>query len=135
MLLELLLEVFSIRIKIKGYLQNLTENTKDNIDVIALQNKRNIHYVFDNTDHKLIFDKNTVTLIRENANFVHKFVFELNKQTKASYYIKEYNTDIDVLVVTNKLNISKDRIEIIYKIIDSEEAYKYVLEMREELWV
>ena len=42
MLLELLLEVFSIKIKIKGYLQNLTENTKDNIDVIALQNKRNI---------------------------------------------------------------------------------------------
>ena len=133
MLLELLLEVFFIKIKIKGYLQNLTENTKDNIDIMGVLNKQNIHYILNDTDHKIIIDNDKVTLIRENKNFIHKFEFELNKQTKANYYIKEYNTDIDVLVITNKLNISEEKIEIIYKIIDSNEEYKYVLEMRNKL--
>ena len=135
MLLELLLEVFFIKIKIKGYLQNLTENTKDNIDVLGVLNKQNIHYRLNNTDHKIIINQDKVTLIRENENFVHKFEFESNKQTKANYYIKEYNTDIDILVMTNKLNISENKIEIIYKIIDSKEDYKYVLEMRNKIWV
>ena len=133
MLLELLLEVFSIRIKIKGYLHNLTENTKNNIDVIGILNKQNIHYILNDTDHKIIIGKDKVILIRENNSFIHKFEFELDKQTKANYYIKEYSTDIDVIVMTNKLNITEDKIEIIYKIIDSNEEYRYVLEMRNKL--
>ena len=125
--------MFFIRIKINGYLENLSENTKDNIDVIGILNKQNIHYTFDNTDYKIIINKDKVTLIRENNCFIHKFDFEFKKKTKAKYYIKEYNTDIDVLVMTNKLNITEEKIEILYKIIDSNEEYKYVLEMRKML--
>lgn len=125
--------MFFIRIKINGYLENLSENTKDNIDVIGILNKQNVHYTLNNTDYKIIINKDKVTLIRKNNCFIHKFDFELKKQTKANYYIKEYNTDIDVLVMTNKLNITENKIEIIYKIIESCEEYKYVLEMRKML--
>lgn len=133
MLLELLLEVFCIKIKIKGYLQNLTENTKDNIYAVAILNKKNIHYILNNTDHKIIITDDKVFLIRENQEFVHKFVFELNKQNKASYYIKEYNTEFNFSIITSKLFVDKNKIEIIYKIIDSNEEYKYLLEMSEKI--
>ena len=132
MLLDLLLEVFSIRIKIKGYLENITENTKEIIDIIGIKNKNNLKYKYNDTNYKIIINDNKIELIRENDNFIHKFIFEAKKETDTIYFIKEYNTDLVIPIMTNILNILDDKIEIIYKILDSNEEYKFLIEMRQE---
>ena len=133
MLLELLLEVFSIRIRIKGYLENITENTKEIIDVIGIKNKETIKYLNNDTSYKIIINNHKITMIRENKNFIHKFIFEEEKEHETNYYIKEYNTELNINIITNNLNVSENKIEITYKIIDSNEKYKYLIEMRKEL--
>ncbi len=60
-------------------------------------------------------------------------VFKPNKITKTEYYLKEYNTSIDIQIKTNKINISEEIIEIDYTIIDTKENYLYILEMSEKL--
>ena len=132
MLLELLLEVFSIRVRIKGYLENITEKTKETIDVIGIKNKQTLKYMYNDTKYNIDIQNNKIILIRENDDFIHKFVFAQNKQTDTIYYIKEYNTELTVSMITNNLNIINDKIEIYYRIIDSNEEYKYLIEMRPE---
>ena len=60
-------------------------------------------------------------------------VFKPNKTTKTEYYLKEYNTSIDIQIKTNKININEEIIEIDYTIIDTNENYLYILEMSEKL--
>lgn len=60
-------------------------------------------------------------------------IFDLNKITKNEYYLKEYNTSIDISVKTTKIKTNEEIIEIYYTIIDTNEKFLYVLEMSEKL--
>ena len=125
--------MFNIKIKVKGYLKNLTENTEEIINTKALKNSNIISYITDNIKYKLIVDKNKVTLIRESNEYSHGMIFEENIQHKTDYYIKATNYSLEFNIVTTKLIIDKNKIDITYKIIESENIYNYVLEMSENL--
>lgn len=126
---EFLLEVFYIKIRIKNTLKNYNEKTEDLIETFALRNKGKISYQNDNTIYKLLLSDKKILLIRETEEFIHKFVFDLDNITKSEYYIKELNTSIDISIKTTKLNISENRIEIDYEIIDNNNQYSYILDM------
>ena len=126
---EFLLEVFYIKIRIKNTLKNYNEKTEDLIETFALRNKGKISYQKDNTIYKLLLSDKKILLIRETEEFTHKFVFDLDNITKSEYYIKELNTSIDISIKTTKLNISENRIEIDYEIIDNNNQYSYILDM------
>lgn len=126
---EFLLEVFYIKIRIKNTLKNYNEKTEDLIETFAIRNKGKISYQKDNTIYKLLLSDKKILLIRETEEFIHKFVFELDNITKSEYYIKELNTSIDISIKTTKLNISENRIEIDYEIIDNNNQYSYILDM------
>ena len=125
--------MFNIKIKVKGSLKNLTENTEEIINTKALKNSNIISYITDNIKYKLIVDKNKVTLIRESNEYSHGMIFEENIQHKTDYYIKATNYSLEFNIVTTKLIIDKNKIDITYKIIESENIYNYVLEMSENL--
>ena len=125
--------MFNIKIKVKGYLKNLTENTEEIINTKALKNSNIISYITDNIKYKLIVDKNKVTLIRESNEYSHGMIFEENIQHKTDYYIKATNYSLEFNIVTTKLIIDKNKIDITYKIIESENIYNYVLEMSDNL--
>ena len=126
---EFLLEVFYIKIRIKNTLKNYNEKTENLIETFAIKNKNKISYYNNNTTYKLLLSEKKIILIRETNEFIHKFVFELDNITKSEYYIKELNTSIDISIKTTKLNISENRIEIDYEIIDNNNQYSYVLDM------
>ena len=126
---EFLLEVFYIKIRIKNTLKNYNEKTENLIETFAIKNKNKIRYYNNNTTYKLLLSEKKIILIRETNEFIHKFVFELDNITKSEYYIKELNTNIDILIKTTNLNISENRIEINYEIIDNNNQYSYVLDM------
>ena len=121
--------MFLIKIKIKGNLKNISEKTNDLIETYAIKNKNKITYHNNDTIYKLTILDNEIILIRENEEFIHKFVFNIDNITKSEYYIKELRTTIDIPIKTNKLIIKENNIIIEYIIIDNDNEYSYILDM------
>ena len=127
---EFLLEVFFIKIKIKGYLENITEKTIENIDTFGIKKDNTITYLSNDTKYKLTYEKNKVIMIRDNQEFTHNFIFINNIKNKSTYYIKEYSTNIEMEVLTTKLISNEKKIVINYKVLENDNNYKYTIEMR-----
>ena len=125
--------MFFIKIKVKAKLTNLTENKEVLINTNGIKNSNIISYVNDNIKHKIILDNNKVTLLRENNEFSHGIIFEENNTNNSEYYLKESKYSIEFNIQTIKLIIEKNKIDITYKIIESENIYNYVLEMSDNL--
>lgn len=132
MLIEFLMEVFFIKIKVKGYLKNITENTEEKIDTYAVKNKDKISYIIDDTKYKIEIHPSNITLTRENKEFIHCMIFEYNKETTTNYYIKELNSELSIKILTTKLEIQESIIKINYKVLDNDNEYIYVIEMSEK---
>ena len=131
MFVEFFMEVFFIKIKLHGYIENITKKEKEKVETLAIKNKNNLKFIHNNTTYKITFDRDSIIIMRENEEINHKLHFILNKETKSEYYIKEYLTNIDVSITTTKLLINEQMLEIHYIVNDSEEKYKYLLEMSE----
>ena len=130
--------MFFIKIKVKGYLQNLTENTKELINTNGIKNSNNISYIQNEIKHKIInynknIDNKQITLLRENNEFKHIMFFEENKKHNSEYYLKESNYSLNFTILTTKLIIEKNKIDITYKILESDIICHYVLEMSDNL--
>ena len=131
MMIEFFLEVFFIKIKIKGSLKNITENKEEIIDTTAIKKESIINYKIDNTVYKIKCDNNKVILSRNNEKYSNEIIFDSQKEYNSEYYIKDLNTSINIKIKTNYLKIEKDRIEIKYQVLDSNEEYLYLIEMSE----
>lgn len=126
---EFFLEVFYIKIRIKNTIKNHSEKSESLIESFAIKNRNKISYCYEDTTYKLLINNNKILLVRETKEFIHKFIFDLDNITKSEYYIKELNTNIDVLIKTTKINKSEKKIDIDYEIIDSNNKYSYTLDM------
>lgn len=110
-------------------MKNITEKKDNIIDTYAIKNKNKISYLDDNTSYKITIIDKEIMLIRDNEEFTHKFMFNIDKITQSEYYIKELNTSIKVKVKTNKIIQNEKKIMIEYEIIDSNDKYSYTLDM------
>ena len=133
MLIEFLRRCFFIKISIKGYLKNITENTQELIDTQSIKKDNKISYIIDNTKYILIIENNKVTLLRENNEFSNGIIFIENSTTTSEYYLKESSYSLEFNIETTKLIINKNKIDITYKVIESENIYNYVLEMSDSI--
>ena len=122
-----------IKIKVKGKLINLTENTEEIINTNGMHNSNIISYINNDIKHKIILDNNKVTLLRENNEFTHGMIFEENNKYVSEYYLKEAHYSLEFTILTIKLKISKNKIDITYKILESKAKYNYVLEVSDNL--
>ena len=125
--------MFFIKINIKGYLKNITENTQELIDTQSIKKDNKISYIIDNTKYILIIENNKVTLLRENNEFSNGIIFIENSTTTSEYYLKESSYSLEFNIETTKLIIDKNKIDITYKVIESENIYNYVLEMSDSI--
>ena len=111
------------------------ENNNEIIDTNGIKNSNTISYIIDNTKHKIFIDNNKITLLRENNEFSHGMIFEENNIHPSEYYLKESNYSLEFNIETTKLILDNNKIDITYKIIESENVYNYVLEVSDNLWV
>ena len=125
--------MFIIKIKVKTKLINLTENTTDLINTNGIKKFNNISYVDKDIKYNLFIEDNKITLQRENKEFAHQMIFVENKTYPSEYYLKESKYSIELNVMTTKINISNNLIDITYKILESENIYNYVLEVSDEI--
>ena len=122
------LDVIFIRIKIKGYLRNITENKILEIEEKGIKNKNKITYSSDNVRNIIKFSDSEIILIREGSDFVNTFIFNKDN-SRCNYLLKENNYDVDIEINTIMINASDDSIYIKYSVIDSKCEYEYKIEM------
>ena len=122
------LEVIFIKIKVKGYLKNITENEIISFEEKAIKNKNKISYVCEGIKTILKIDSNDLILIREGNDFVNTFLFN-NKNSKCNYLLKENGIDVDIDIKTSIVDIKNNYILVKYVVEDSECEYEYKLEM------
>lgn len=56
-------------------------------------------------------------------------VFEENKKHKSEYYVKELASSLEFTILTTSMHLTSNKIDITYKIVESDSIYHYVLEM------
>ena len=123
------MEVFKIRVRIKGHLKNTEEREYFEIDVIGIKNKNKITYNENNIKNTIYINNDELILIRENDEFKNILNFIENKKTVTSYLLKESNTEIELNIKTESLLISDNSIEIVYMIIETDNIYEYKIEV------
>ena len=130
------LDVIFIRILIKGYLKNISENEIVNFECKGIKNKNKVTYVDNDVRFNIKINDDNVMLIRDGADFINTFIFDKNKKNSISnYLIKENNCDVDIDIDVIDLKIDDDIIYIKYLISETNCIYEYKLERRDVLWV
>ena len=81
-----------IRIKIKGYLKNNTDNELLEFEEKGIKIKNKIIYYNNNVKNTIKFSDKEIILIREGNDFLNTFVFNINK-SYSNYLLKENNYD------------------------------------------
>ena len=113
--------------KIKGYLKN--DETNTSIDTTGILSDNTITYQSDNIKTKIIINKDTLTMIREDDKMKHIMLFNKNKKEKSEYFIKEMNYSLEFNIITKEIQIDKKRIHILYNIIETNNLSEYNIEM------
>lgn len=99
------------------------KNNEDKIyfkDIDAELNNDKLLFNAGNEKYEFII-KDYLELKKENKESIINFIFKDNKKTNSIYYIKEYNTNINISVKTNLLYIKNNNIEINYTLWIEEE--------------
>ena len=117
-----------IRIKVRGYLKNITESEILKFEEKGIMNKNKITYSSDNIKNIVKINDSEVILIREGNDFINTFVFN-KSNSSCNYLLKENNYDVDIEIKTIMMNISDNSVYINYMVIDSNCEYEYKLEM------
>lgn len=121
-----------IRIKVKGYLKNITENELLEFEEKGIKNKNKITYYNDGVKNIIKFSDREILLIRESDDFLNTFVFNKNN-SYSNYLLKENNYDIDLGVTTIMMNILDNSIYIKYLINETDCEYEFKIEMSDML--
>lgn len=128
------LDVIFIRILIKGYLKNISENEIVNFECKGIKNKNKVTYVDNDVRFNIKINGDNVMLIRDGDDFINTFIFDKNKKNSISnYLIKENNCDVDIDIDVIDLKIDADIIYIKYLISETNCIYEYKLEMSDVL--
>ena len=116
-----------IRIKIKGYLKNNTDNELLEFEEKGIKIKNKIIYYNNNVKNTIKFSDKEIILIREGNDFLNTFVFNINK-SYSNYLLKENNYDIDLDVNTFIMNVSDNSIYVKYLIVETKCEYEFKIE-------
>ncbi len=121
-----------IKIKVKGYLKNNTENQLLDFDVYGIKSGDKIIYSDNGVKNTLNLKNNQIILKRESDDFLNTFIFD-KKKSRSNYLLKEVNSDVDIEIITLDIDVNEDNVYIRYKVLDTDCDYEYKIEMREVL--
>lgn len=121
-----------IRIKIKGYLKNITDNEIFEFEEKGIKNKDRITFNNNNVKYSIKCNNSEIILIRDGDDFINTFVFN-KKNSNSNYLLKENGYDMDMEVITSNMEISDELIYIEYEIISTSCKYEFKIEMSEIL--
>ncbi len=121
-----------IRVKINGFLKNITENENLIFNEKGISNKNKISFISDNIKYSIRYSSSEVFMIREGEDFINTFIFNKNKSS-STYTLKDNNYSIDMDVKVDIIDINDSVIYIKYIIGNTDCIYEYKLEISETL--
>jgi len=74
---------------------------------------------------EVVLDLNQNILIRENKDYYLQYKFIENEETENEMKLKDLNQSIKLKIKTEKFNVTNNKIEIIYTLLDSNETINY----------
>ena len=120
------------KIKLKGYIKDITNNQTSEISVKAIKQNKSITYYTDKEKYILkIISPIKLILNRNNTEIESTIYFETHKILPANYFIKENGLSLSIDIRTNKIEQTDQYIKIMYTVIDSNNDYEYYIEMSE----
>ena len=111
-----------IRIKVKGYLRNITDN-----EIFEFE-ERGINDI----KYSIKCNDNEIMMIRDGNDFVNTFIFN-NNNSKSNYLLKENGYDMDMEVNVSNMKSNDKLIYIEYEIVSTSCKYEFKIEMSEML--
>ena len=120
-----LIKNFSIDLYIKN---NEEEFKYENVTCKYKNNK----YIFKIDEDEYEIEKtNKVVFRKENSESLMDFVFENNKETIGTYYIKDIDFYIDAFIKTLEYDVSDKKIEIEYNLcLQDEEIGNFIFKLK-----
>lgn len=117
---------------LKSTLKDINNNRTEQISVTAKKEKNKIIYQTDEYKHIIkIVSPNSLILNRSNDIVECTMNFELNKICSAIYTIKKEEYTIEIDIKTTNIEITDEKININYTVVDSNNSYEYIIEMSE----
>lgn len=125
----------NIKVKIESIIENIDTNEKNVYNLLGRKENNKIEYNDDSFINTILIDE-IISMKRENNEVSYTLNFDKNNPTKSNYTLKEYNLSIDIIIVTNNIEISDSsiKIEYIQKIDNDEFNYCYYLKWEETKW-
>lgn len=120
----------TIRVKIKGFLRNITENDILYFDEKGIENKNKISFIKDDVKYSIKLSDSEITILREGNDYINSFIFNRTKGS-SSYTLKDNNYTIDMDIIVKELIINDNSFCVKYLISDTNCEYEFKLEMSE----
>lgn len=119
-----------MKIKVKGYINNITDKYKNDFNTSAIKTKNKISYIIDNDKYILnILSSKKLILVRENNEIKSTIYFEQNKTISSLYTLKEKDITLEIDIKTLDIKTTENKITITYLVKDSNNKYEYNIEM------
>lgn len=123
------------KINIKTMLKNKTENKIFNNEIIGIITDNTIKYIDNEVNVIISFKQNGLNIERKSKDYHISFPLLLNENTKGIYDIKNLGL-MDLMIYTNKLEITDNILNVEYKLIVDKETvneFHFYLEMEDIL--
>ena len=123
-----------MKIHLKGYLKDITNDEIIKIDTFAIKKDNQIIYYLDKEKYIINIVNPTQLILNRVTNEIETTLyFEDGKTKNADYLLKENNLSLKIAIRTNKILLSNQYIKINYTVIDSNNDYDYYIEMSEQI--
>jgi len=110
----------------------ITDDNKKEYNLLGEYDKeKNIIYYNEsgNLITNMIIDLNNKILTRENKDYLIKYKLIEKKETTNEIIIKDLDKTIELKIKTEKFEITENKIEIEYILLDSNEKVTYIINM------
>ena len=121
-----------MKVNLTTTLKNKNENNIITNKVIGEIKKDKILFEIDKDKYILKKESPKKVILNRNNDIIESTMyFEKNKNTNATYTMKKEEYNIEIEIKTIYLNITENKIDIHYQVIDSKDIYEYCIEMSE----
>lgn len=122
------------KIKVKFYLNNITDNDVIKQEYIGLFNNNKIIFYENNKCVTIYNSDNKIVMNRISDDFKINMIFENKLDTLGTYYLNEYNSYFNIYIKTKKLEILDNKIIINYESrLEGDEQKNYQFELEYEV--
>ena len=118
-----------IRVKIKGFLKNITENDILIFEEKGIYNKSKISFIKDDIKYNIKLLDSEIIMIREGKEYTNSFKFN-KKKASSTYTLKDNNYTIEMDIDIKEIIIDNG-FYVRYVICDTSCLYEFKLEMSE----